>query len=118
MANNQSSDQSDTNNHQSSEQTSYDGRVDEKCIETWDIENLPNISGWSKTKIYETINEAFGKQSSEQTMLTKCYNVDEKSQILKKFKQLLQRLADQIQQDVKEIKGEMKKAQTENGYNI
>ena len=59
MQNNQSSDQSDTNNHQSSEQTSYDGNVDEKCIKTWDLENLPNISGWSETKIYDTIIQTF-----------------------------------------------------------
>ena len=59
MAKNQSSHQSDTNNHLSTKQTSNDAKVDENYIKGRDKESLPNISGWSVTKIYDAIIDTF-----------------------------------------------------------
>ena len=71
MAKNRSSDQSDTNNHQSSEQTSYNGKVDEKSLKTWNIKHLPNITGRRETKIYDEIIDTFTYLKNNQGFIDK-----------------------------------------------
>ena len=66
MAKNQSCHQPDTNNHQSSEQLSYDGKVDENYIKAWNKESLPNITGWNEAKTYDEIIDTFPNLKNNQ----------------------------------------------------